>query len=146
MNIRRYRHTDFDDVLELFDANCPAFFHPDEKVDLISYLDNEIEDYFVVSSGKGIVASGGINYWQDKTEGRLSWDMVHPNHQGQGIGARLTTYRLELLKNHASVKNIIVRTSQLASAFYLKQGFTVEEVHKDFWAPGIDMWRMILKT
>jgi len=42
------------------------------------------------------------------------------------------------------IEKISVRTSQFASKFYEKFGCKLLEVVKDYWAKGIDMYRMEL--
>ena len=59
--------------------NTPAFFSPDEENDLIFYLENEIEKYFVVELQNKIVGCGGINFKEDGSVGLLSWDFLHKN-------------------------------------------------------------------
>jgi len=68
--------------------------------------------------------------------------MVDPQYQGMGFGSRLTEFRIEMIKQLPNVKRISVRTSQLAYKYYERFGFVLEEVKKDFWAPGFDMYRM----
>jgi len=57
----------------------------------------------------------------------------------------LLNHRIEKLRNISSIKKIIVRTSQLVYKFYEKQGFVLLEVKKDYWADGLDMYKMEYK-
>ncbi|NAA11186.1 GNAT family N-acetyltransferase, partial [Escherichia coli] len=41
-----------------------------------------------------------------------------------------------------SIQKITVRTSQLAYKFYEKQGFTLKEIQRDYWAKDFDMYSM----
>ena len=57
----------------------------------------------------------------------------------------MLNHRIEKLRNISSIKKIIVRTSQLVYKFYEKQGFVLLEVKKDYWADGLDMYKMEYK-
>jgi ribosomal-protein-alanine N-acetyltransferase len=45
--IRPYEQRDKSDVIGLFNSNTPEFFHPSEEKNLVSYLENEVEDHLV---------------------------------------------------------------------------------------------------
>ena len=140
--IRKYTSYDQNSILEMLRLNTPAYFAPEEKEDLIRYLNNHSENYFVVEYGKAIVSCGGYNYSDEKGVIRISWDMVDPQYQGMGFGTRLTEFRIEMIKQLADIKRIEVRTSQLAFKYYERFGFVLKAVIKDFWAAGFDMYRM----
>jgi ribosomal protein S18 acetylase RimI-like enzyme len=140
--IRFYSNTDKEALLNLLRLNTPQYFDVSEEKDLVAYLNQHREEYFVVEENGIIVGSGGINYFADKTEARLSWDIIHPDFQGRGIGRQLTLHRLHHLKNYTPVKVIFVRTTQLVYPFYKKMGFVLEKTEKDFWAPGFDLYQM----
>ena len=59
--IRAYSESDKPEVIKLLQLNTPEYFDPSEEIDFIDYLDNEIEDYFVVLRKSKIVGAGGIN-------------------------------------------------------------------------------------
>jgi ribosomal protein S18 acetylase RimI-like enzyme len=46
------------------------------------------------------------------------------------------------LKTFPSVQTIMVRTTQLVYRFYEKAGFKLVEQQKDYWAEGLDLYRM----
>lgn len=142
MIIREYIDTDKDAVLELLRLNTPAYFSPEEEKDFIGYLADEIEKYYVVELDGTIVACAGFNLSEDKTVAMLSWDMVHPEYQGKGVGFALTKFRIERMKEIEGVKTISVRTSQFVYPFYEKFGLILREVKKDYWAEGYDMYRL----
>jgi [ribosomal protein S18]-alanine N-acetyltransferase len=54
----------------------------------------------------------------------------------------LTQYRINRIKEIDTVEIISVRTSQLVFKFYEKFGFVLKEIAKDYWAEGLDMYRM----
>jgi ribosomal-protein-alanine N-acetyltransferase len=144
LTFREYSSNDHDALQSLLYLNTPEYFAKEEKNDFIYYLENEVEYYYVGILGKQIVCSGGINFKNEPTAAFLSWDLVHPEFQGRGIGRALLQYRLEQLESIEGISKVIVRTSQLAWRFYEKSGFELIEVKKDHWAKGLDMYYMQL--
>lgn len=142
--IRRYTPEDKEQLLELLDLNTPLYFAASEKQDFILYLAEHLEDYFVVELEGKIMGCGGINYFAGQTEARLSWDIIHPEFQGKGIGKALAQYRISHIKSTTPVHILYVRTSQHVYKFYQKMGFTLEKTEQDFWAKGFDLYQMRL--
>lgn len=144
--IRHYEASDKQDVLAIFDANCPTFFAREERQYLESYLENEIEIYAVIEVAGKIVGSGGVNTEsaEDGKKGVISWGMIHPDFHGMKLGSKLLEWRIDQLKSIPAVTTIIVRTSQLVAAFYAKNGFVLKHVEADFWAPGFDLYYLEL--
>ena len=142
--IRPYQPSDKPAVLELLRLNTPAYFSPEEEADLIFYLENEREDYFVIIVNEKVVGCGGINY-SGKT-GKISWDMLHPDYQNQGLGRKLLQFRISKLKANPEIESVTVRTSQLAYGFYQKNGFKLTQTEKDYWAAGFDLYEMELEN
>jgi N-acetylglutamate synthase-like GNAT family acetyltransferase len=142
--IRHFHITDTEQVLLLLRLNTPQYFDPSEESDLLDYLRHSIEDYFVVEENGRIVGCGGINYFEEKTVARISWDIIHPDFQGKGIGRKLTQHRISKIKHTTTVKQIVVRTTQLTHRFYEKLGFKLEKTERDFWAKGFDLYQMNL--
>lgn len=145
ITIREYLPTDKEAVMNLIKLNTPNFFAEEEADDLNKYLDKEIELYYVLLVDGKIVGCGGINFAENKTIGKISWDIIHPNFQGKSLGSKLLKYRIEILRAIPSVQKITVRTSQVAYKFYEKQGFTLNEIKKNYWAEGFDMYSMKYK-
>lgn len=146
MEIRTYKQDDKASVIALLKSNTPDFFDPMEQKDLEEYLDNEIEDYFVVEENSEIVGAGGINYFLKDKTARISWDIIKPDLQGKGIGRKLTEYRLNHLNKNEEIELIVVRTTQLVYKFYEKMGFKLTRVEKGFWALNFDLYQMELQN
>lgn len=143
--IREYEPTDKNAVLNLIRLNTPACFAAKEEADFNRYLDNERELYYVLLCEDEIVGCGGINFADNKTTGRISWDMIHPKYQGRSLGTLLLKHRIVKLKSIGNIEKITVRTSQMAYRFYEKQGFELNEIKKDYWAEGFDMYNMTFR-
>lgn len=142
ITIRLYTPQDKNAIFSLLDLNTPKYFAPEEKDDLVHYLENEIEHYFVAELNNEIVGSGGINFKGTDSKGYLSWDFVNPEVQGQGIGTKLVQHRVDFLSSRPNISSIIVRTSQLVYPFYEKCGFETITKKKDYWAEGYDLYEM----
>jgi ribosomal-protein-alanine N-acetyltransferase len=140
--IEQYTPAHREAVIALLRLNTPDYFAPAEEADFIHYLAHEIEEYFIVRWNGNIMGCGGINFKEDGKTGVISWDMIHPEMHGKGLGGALTQYRIRRLLDVHHVEEIIVRTTQLSYRFYEKQGFRLQEVAKDYWAPGYDLYRM----
>ena len=124
--------------------NTPKYFSSDEENDLIDYLANHIDHYYVVEINNKIMGCGGFNISPDGSKGVISWDIIHPDAQGKGAGSALVKFRIEKMQQ-AGVAHIGVRTSQFAYKFYEKMGFTLTEIVKDYWAEGFDLYDMIIE-
>lgn len=142
MKIRPYQPSDQAHLIDMLRANTPASFAKEEEPDFVFYLKHETELYFVLEEENQIIACGGINFDQDGHTARISWDMVHPDFQGKGAGTQLLQYRINLLRPMKQINTLIVRTSQTAYGFYEKNGFFLEEINKDYWAKGFDLYLM----
>lgn len=142
INIRKYNKKDKYEVLDLVHLNTPQYFASEEATDFDYYLENEIELYYVLESENKIVGCGGINFEENKTIAKISWDVFHPDYQGKSLGTQLLKHRIKELESVESIQKVTVRTSQMAYRFYEKQGFTLLEMRKDYWAKGFDMYNM----
>ena len=144
--IRKYSNSDKPKIIELLRKNTPEYFDSSEEKDFENYLDNELEDYFVYEMNSEIIGAGGINYFTEQKLARISWDMIEPNLQGNGIGKKLTQYRINHINKNPKIELIVVRTTQLVYKFYEKMGFKLEKVEKDFWAKNFDLYQMQMRN
>lgn len=143
ISIRPYEAQDKKPLLAILSLLVPTYFAEEEIADLDHYLNLETELYYVAELHGKIVAAAGINFEKEAGIGKLSWDFVHPEEQGKGIGKKMLQHRLDILKQMANIHTISVRTSQLAFQFYKKNGFEIVDIQKDYWAPGFDMYKML---
>lgn len=143
--IRSYTSEDKEELVALLKLNIPQYFDKSEVSDFTAYLNNHAENYFIIVEKEKIIGSGGINYFPESGQARISWDIIHPDFQGKGIGKKLALYRINQIKKNPAISLISVRTSQLVYKFYQKIGFELEKIEKDFWAKGFDLYQMTLK-
>jgi ribosomal protein S18 acetylase RimI-like enzyme len=121
------------------------YFAVEEEAAFDMYLDRERELYYVLLVDELIVGCGGINFADNMTHGKISWDIFHPDYQRKSLGSRLLRYRIEKLKAVESVRKMTVRTSQFVYGFYEKHGFELKKVVKNYWAQGFDLYDMEYK-
>ncbi len=143
--IRAYIPSDKPALIKLIRLNTPTYFDKEEETELAHYLDNQLEDYFVIEQYNKIIGCGGINYELENKTAIISWDIIHPQQQGKGIGKNLLTFRINKIKKTKLYTQIIVRTSQHTFKFYNKLGFVLLQTSKNYWAKGIDLYYMALK-
>ncbi len=143
--IRPYTPKDKSQLISLIRLNTPRYFDQAEEQGLKYYLDNETEDYFVEDEGGEIIGCGGINYQDDKKTAIISWDIIRPDYQGKGIGKKLLFYRIDKIKKNKTISQIIVRTSQHTDKFYEKCGFKLDQIEKNYWAKGFDLYQMSIQ-
>ncbi len=143
VSVSPYRSVYKKDLLRLFDLCSPQYFALEERDDFEYYLDHEIEDYFIIRDNAILCGCGGINYPDHNEYAILSWDIIHPDFQGKGLGRKLVNHRLDHV-TQKSFSKLRVRTSQFACEFYGKFGFALNEVKKDYWSDGYDLYDMFL--
>ena len=140
--IRYYCTKDREELIELMQLNIPHYFALSELEDFITYLDKNVEDYFVVEDSAKIIACGGINYFPYQRQARFSWDVVHPDQHGKGIGKKLARHRMDHIRQKTGIDLAVVRTSQMAYGFYQKMGFELKKIEKNYWEEGFDLYLM----
>ena len=140
--IRAFNTSDKPAIFRIFMLNTPDYFAVEEKKDFEAFLDEHAKTYFVVEENNKIVGCGGYHFEERKTEGRISWDLFHPDYRGKGFGRQLVSHCLEAIRKESAVKKISVWTSQLAFQFYERFGFKTKEIKKDYWGKGLDLYRM----
>jgi len=142
MEIRKFESSDREKVINLLRMNTPEFFSPNEEKDLIYYFDFHADNYYVIENQDSIIGAAGFNLSVNGKTGHLSWDIIHPEYQGKGVGSELTRFRIERIKAIETVQTLAVRTSQLAYKFYEKFGLILRETVRDYWDEGFDLYRM----
>jgi len=137
-----FREWKYEDIAAISELEKACFRDPWSFQMLAdSFMGGRFRTILCEEDGK-IVGCGGINLADERTTGKISWDILHPEYQGRSLGTRLLRFRIEKLGSLGGIRRITVRTSQLAFGFYRKQGFVLKEVKKDYWAEGFDLYAM----
>ncbi len=130
------------EVIQLLRLNTPKYFAPEEANEFSTFLDQQIELYYIMLFDDIIIGCGGINFTDNHTTAIMTWAMIHPEYQGKGFGSKLMSHRLEKINTMPNIRKICVRTAQLTYKFYQKQGFVLLDTKKDYWAKGLDLYYM----
>ncbi len=138
---QRYQTSDLSECLSLFDANCPAYFAPNEREDYCAFLDGVPASYTVIRSKSVVVGAFGLA--ADNGNARLSWIMLDPSSQRSGIGsaimAEATTRALEL-----GAPAILIAASHLSAPFFARFDAAHVRYIRDGWGPGMHRVDMVL--
>lgn len=141
-SIRPFTASDKTTLISILRKNTPKYFAPEEEVEFIHFLEDQIEEYFVVEYLGIIVGSGGINFYDNGKTAVVSWGMIDPDYHGQGLGSYLLNFRIERVVSIHRPERFLVRTAQFTNKFYEKFGFKLIHTEKDYWAKGIDLYEM----
>lgn len=138
MKIEPYSSLHRAGCLAVFDSNIDLYFADYERDEFVYFLDHETDalPYFVILDGSVVVACGG--YCRKAESVSLTWGMVTRTLHGQGLGTRLTTYRLDRIATEYAGVPLTIETSQHSMGFYARAGLTVVEHIKDGYEPGLD--------
>lgn len=144
MKIRNYTATDKSTCIDIFKSNQPKFFAEHELVDFIDFLDEDPQPYYCLVDSETVVGCGG--YWVDldNKQASLTWGMIKNNRHGEGLGKRLTVYRLHTICISKQADTIRIDTSQHTFEFYKKLGFIVDKITPDGYTKGLHQYDMTL--
>ncbi len=143
--IRAYQDSDQSVLEKIFELNIPENFAKSELNDFKKYLKEHDETYFVLLSELEIVGGFGYLINEQTNEANIKWIFTHPGFKKSGLGTEAVKFCLNIFKKQPAIKNVVVDTSQIASEFFSKFGFSVIYAEKDFWGKGLDMVKMQLK-
>lgn len=143
IDVRTFTTADRGACLAVFDSNVPAYFTTPERPEFEKFLDALPGPYIVLRDAEGaVVACGGHAIIEDDGRADLCWGMVRQDLHGTGIGRALTEARLAAALADPAVRYVALNTSQHTVGFYERLGFTMTEVIRDGFAPGLDRCEM----
>jgi N-acetylglutamate synthase-like GNAT family acetyltransferase len=119
---RRYQPPDLEQCVELYTANEAGRF-PEGMVDRYRQsLIRQSSYYLVLEKGHQIIASGGLSFYIRPDVVVLCYGLVHPKHQGEGIGTALVLTRLALLPGEFTYM-VFIAAVEKSLGFYRRFGF-----------------------
>ena len=141
---RRYETTDQPACLSLFDANCPAYFAPNEREDYAHFLSCRSDLYQVCMLGERIVGAFGL-YPSSEGGSALHWILLSPLAQGHGLGSIVMSRVIsESRTNGCSI--IHISASHKSAPFFAKFGAVELSTILDGWGPGMHRVEMRLAS
>lgn len=143
-SVRPYTVADKQACLTVFDGNVPDFFDATEREEFAAFLDAPSGEYFSLEKNGAVIGCGGFAK-EDRGQARFTWGMVDRNCHGEGLGRLLAEYRLQAIEDAGDFLEVELFTTQIVMSFFAKLGFTVAQVEKDGFAPGMDKIQMIRK-
>jgi GNAT superfamily N-acetyltransferase len=121
---RRFDRRDLPQCLELYALNEPGRFPMGVKPQYEKSL-TEGHAYHLVTDDSGqIVATGGVAYLHREDRVCLCFGLVHPGHQGRGIGTALLMARLAMLKPRRFTYDVFIFAVEASLPFYRRFGFS----------------------
>jgi predicted N-acetyltransferase YhbS len=128
---RRFDRKDLSQCLELYAIIEPGRFPEGVARQYEKSLSEERSYHLVTESNRQIIASGGISYYTRADWVVLSFGLVRPSHQGQGLGTALLLSRLALLKPCRSPYHIFIFAVEESFGFYRRFGFRDSQPWRD---------------
>jgi N-acetylglutamate synthase-like GNAT family acetyltransferase len=144
MKIRPYTPEDKHIMKKIFQTYAPEFFDPGEWNDYEIYLDRNQDHYYVAEHEGKVVGGGGYRITKGGRVGRVSWNIILPEHTNHGIGKELVHLAINDLKE-IGVDKIEVWTSNKSFKYYEKFGFKTFDHKPNYWGKGLDLYRMNLQ-
>ena len=135
--------------LEIFDANCPEYFAPNEREEYAAFLAEMPDGYEVcivdgdVAGAFGLIASQDADQDADAATGsgmRLNWILLDPAVQGRGVGSAMMgrvakAARARLGTGRAGA--VQIAASHRSAPFFARFGATEVRRTQDGWGPGM---------
>lgn len=139
---RPYRDADYEACIDIFDANCPEFFAPNERQEYEVFLENVPEGYEVCEVDGQLLGAFGL-FDDGQNVKMINWILLDPRTQGKGIGSMIMERMIHLGRT-AEARLVRIATSPKAAPFFTKFGATTASSTTDGWGPGMDRVDMVL--
>jgi GNAT superfamily N-acetyltransferase len=139
---RIYRSSDRDGCLALFDANCPAFFAPNERQEYDEFLSAAGDAYTVCLLDGDLVGAYGVEPREDAGLA-LRWILLSPAVQGRGLGSRMMA-RMAGEARARGASHVEIAASDKSAPFFARFGAREVRTIPDGWGPSMDRVDMLL--
>ena len=135
-SFRPYRSDDLAHCLALFDANCPTYFAPNERLDYQHFLRASPVGYEVCLLDNQVVGGFGV-FDDDDGQKVIRWILLSPSTQGKGIGSDMMRRAVRQCRDSAA-RRLKIATSPRAQSFFARFGAMALATIPDGWGPGMD--------
>ncbi len=138
--------------LELFDANSPEYFAPEERAEYAAFLTDPPDGYEVCVVGGEVAGAYGL-IGDGADDGlRLNWILLDPAVQGVGVGSAImrrvmASARSRLDRSGSSKpagRFVDIAASHRSAPFFARFGAVEVRRTPDGWGPGMHRVDMLL--
>ena len=145
MQYRSYRASDQERIVKIFESNCPKYFDPNDKDDLIDFLKNWTnEDYLVVIINGNIIGCGGHYVKEDRFG--IAWVIFERGSIGHRNLLKTSDQFYGKIEENIRKENLIlpikVNTTQLMEKLFNRYGFKTYEIIEGGFGKGLDEYKM----
>lgn len=142
VTFRPYRDADYQACVDIFDANCPEYFAPNERDEYRCFLRDLNEGYEVCEENGRVVGAFGLLGVGERAKG-LNWILLDPRVQGIGIGSRIMK-RVACIGSKSGAELIRISASHKSAPFFERFGAKAISITEDGWGPGMHRVEMEL--
>jgi GNAT superfamily N-acetyltransferase len=136
VRFRPYRSSDYEACLEIFDANCPTFFAPNERRAYTAFLDAVPEGYEVCEANGRTLGAFGL--FEDGGDTKaINWILLAPDVQGTGIGSKVMERVIQTCIS-SDTRLVRIATSPKAAPFFARFGAMTRSTTPNGWGPDMD--------
>ena len=149
-NITTYKQTDKDDVIEIFNSNCPKYFDCTDQKDLIDFLENHADSNFKIVRHKNkTIGCGGHYIKHEENVFGIAWVMFRRHSLGRAnftaVSDDFFNYLLTSIMNENLDYKIVINTTQLLQKTFNKYGFITEKIIENGFGNNLDHYVMTRK-
>ena len=131
-----YQAGDQPACLALFDANCPAYFDPDERAGYVRFLESSPDGYEICLDGTRMVGAYGLRP-HAPDELVLRWILIAPAVQGRGIGSAMMGRALDICRA-TGARLLHIAASHKSAPFFARFGAVATATVRHGWGPDLD--------
>ena len=136
INFRPYRDADRQACTNIFDANCPEFFAPNERQEYEEFLECAPEDYQVCEVDGKVLGAFGLFVGGENMKA-LNWILLDPQTQGIGVGSAIME-RVIQLSRASQTRVVKIAASHKSAPFFARFGASTASMTRNGWGPGMD--------
>ena len=140
---RTYRDTDRQACTNIFNANCPEFFAPNELQEYEDFLERVPGDYEVCEVDGRVLGAFGL-FVDGENIKSLNWILLDPQTQGIGVGST-NMERVIQLSRSSKTRVVKIAASHKSAPFFARFGASTTSMTKNGWGPGMDRVDMELE-
>ena len=129
-------------LLQIFDANVPQAFAPNERADFEAFLDSRPQNYWCVLYGGSLVGAFGVTVL-GSGHASLNWILLSPKHHGLGLGMRMINHA-RLVAQKAGCHVMTIAASHVSAPYFERFGAHAQIRTRNGWGPGMDRVDMVM--